>query len=337
MDFVIQSDYADYAGKTVKEFLRANVGLSRNMLIMLKNKSDGITVNHNRVTVRRVLALGDVLSLNYENIDEIHQDKSFVAENRNLLGLLDIVYEDDFILAVNKPPDMPSHPSINHFDDTLANLVVTYFRSKNSKSFYRAANRLDKNTSGIVLIAKDKIMSARLNNMMIRGDIKKTYIAVLDGNIDCLCDSVKLGEINENLAAVNGSLEYDPETRTGRIVAPIRREHDSIIKRVCARDGDYSETGFKVLKSGNHNHISVLEVYPKTGRTHQIRLHFCKIGLPLLGEDLYCGHVNQEYRMNRHALHAYSLEFSHPENNKKITLTCELPDDIGSIIQVMEQ
>ncbi|MCL1859067.1 MAG: RluA family pseudouridine synthase [Oscillospiraceae bacterium] len=324
MDFVIKSDYDK---KTVKDFLKSNINISRNMLIVLKNKSDGITVNGNRVTVRFVLSEGDVLSLNHENIDELNQDKSFVAENQSLLNLLNIVYEDDFIIAVNKPPNMPSHPSINHFDDTLANLVVTYFRNNNIKSFYRAVNRLDKNTSGIVLVAKDKIMSARLNDMMKRGEIKKTYIAVLNGNIE----NLPADEHSSSLREIGGVYEYNPENKTGRIIAPIRREHASIIKRVCAVDGDYAETEFKVLKYNNK--ASVLEVYPKTGRTHQIRLHFCAIGLPLLGEDLYCeNNINQDYIIKRHALHAYCLEFNHPENNKKINISCELPEDMSGII-----
>ena len=333
MDFVIQSDYD---GKTVKDFIRYNFNISRNTLIILKNKSDGITVNNNRVTVRFILSKGDILSLNYENIDELNQDKSFVAENQNLLGLLDIVYEDDFILAVNKPPNMPSHPSINHFDDTLANLVVTYFRNKNINSFYRAVNRLDKNTSGIVLIAKDKIISARLNDMMKRGEIKKTYIAVLNGDINLITDAQCAP-----LLKIGGSFEYNPDAKTGRITAPIKREHDSIIKRVCHKDGDYAETEFKVLKTSisfsdsDDSFISVLEVYPKTGRTHQIRLHFHALGCPLLGEDLYCEKniiQNQYYQIDRHALHARSLEFIHPHSNKKINISCELPQDISSII-----
>ena len=323
MDFVIKSEYD---GKIIKDFIKYNYNISRNMLILLKNKSDGIMVNGNRVTVRYVLSEGDILSLNYEDADEIYKDKSFVAENQNLLSLLDIIYEDDFILAVNKPPNMPSHPSINHFDDTLANMVVTYFRNKNIKSFFRAANRLDKNTSGIVLIAKNKIMSARLNETMRKGGIRKTYIAALNGNVNDIYSE----EINKKLGEIGGFLEYDGIKKTGRIAAPIRREHDSIIKRVCAKDGDYSETEFKVLKSNDK--ASVLEVYPKTGRTHQIRLHFHAIGFPLLGEDLYCENTNQDYQINRHALHAYSLEFNHPENNKNFNLSCELPEDMLSII-----
>ena len=143
---------------------------------------------------------------------------------------------------------------------------------------------------------------------------------MLNGNIsDAQC-----GKLRE----INGSFEYDEDKKTGRIIAPIKREQESIIKRICAEDGDYSETEFKVLKSGEK--FSVLEVYPKTGRTHQIRLHFYTIGLPLLGEDLYCANTSRQ--INRHALHAYSLEFNHPENNKKMLIICELPGDMNSII-----
>ena len=299
MDFVVKSEYDK---KTVKEFLRENIDLSRTALIMLKNKSDGILVNGSRVTVRYMLSEGDILSLNYEDAD-----KNFIAENHALLSSLDIIYEDDFILAVNKPPYMPSHPSLNHFDDTLANIVMAYFKNNNINSLYRAVNRLDKNTSGIVLIAKDKIISARLNETMKRGGIRKTYIAVLVGDVNSIYP--------------NG----------GRIIAPIKREKDSIIKRVCATDGDYAETRFKILKYSDDLNLSVAEAYPVTGRTHQIRLHFHSIGFPLLGEDLYCENP-QTTQISRHALHAYSLEFDHPQSNKKMIIKCELPDDISSII-----
>jgi 23S rRNA pseudouridine1911/1915/1917 synthase len=306
MDFVVKSEYA---GKTVKEFLRPNINLSRNMLILLKNKSDGIMVNGKRATVRYMLSDGDILSLNYEDADEINRDKNSVAENQNLLHLLDIIYEDGFILAVNKPPGMPSHPSLNHFDDTLANIVVAHFRNNNISSFYRAVNRLDRNTSGVVLIAKDKITSARLNGMMKQGDIRKTYIAALTGNVN------------------------DIYPDGGRIIAPIRRERGSIIKRITAPDGDYAETEFKVLKYNDK--ASVVEVYPITGRTHQIRVHFQHIGFPLLGEDLYCGAARGDTaprKIDRHALHAYSLGFDHPRSNKKMLIKCELPEDMASII-----
>ncbi|MCL2095499.1 MAG: RluA family pseudouridine synthase [Oscillospiraceae bacterium] len=333
MDFVVKSEYH---GKTVKDFLRANIDISRNMLILLKNKSDGITVNKTRVTVRFVLSEGDILSLNYEDIDEIY-NKSSVVENRNLLDLIDIIYEDDFILAANKPPGMPSHPSINHFDDTLANAVTAYFGNQNISFIYRAVNRLDKNTSGIALIAKDKITSAKLNNMMQKGDIRKTYIGALNGDVNIIYPNNrrKIGEINKSLEKLGGRFEYDEGKDLWRITAPIKRERGSIIKRVCAPDGDYAETEFKILKSCDKINASVAEIYPKTGRTHQIRLHFHAIGFALLGEDLYCEPETIDpvkSGIDRHALHAYSLEFIHPESNKKIVIKCELPNDMSDII-----
>jgi 23S rRNA pseudouridine1911/1915/1917 synthase len=290
---------------------------------MLKNKSDGITVNGIRATVRFVLSEGDVLALNYEDADRVNKDKNFVAENWDLLPLLDIIYEDGFILAVNKPPFMPSHPSLNHFDDTLANMVAAYFRKNGVSSFFRPINRLDKNTSGIVLVAKDKIIAARLNVMMQNGGIKKTYIAAINGNVNDIYP--------KNLDEIGGFFEYDAISRIGRIKAPIKRERDSIIKRVCAADGAFAETEFEII--GSNGSASVAKVYPKTGRTHQIRLHFQVIGCPLIGEDLYCENLNSpDFPINRHALHAYSLEFSHPENAETITLKREPPEDMRSII-----
>ena len=319
MDFTIK---AEHDKKTVGEFLKSNTDLSRNSLIMLKNKSDGITVNGKRVTVRFILSESDILSVNYEDADKVNEADSFVAENADLLPLLDVIYEDAYIIAVNKPPFMPSHPSINHYSDTLANMVVAYFRKNNISSFYRSVNRLDKNTSGVVLVAKNKIISARLNNMMQNGGIRKTYIAVISGDVNDIYP--------KNLDEIGGFFEYDKNKKNGRIIAPIKRECESIIKRVCAADGDYAETGFEITKSNRL--ASVVKVYPKTGRTHQIRLHFHAVGCPLLGEDLYCENKPGTLQIGRHALHAYSLEFAHPESGKKITLKCEPPDDMRSIM-----
>jgi 23S rRNA pseudouridine1911/1915/1917 synthase len=222
---------------------------------------------------------------------------------------------------------MPSHPSINHFDDTLANMVVAYFRNNGVSSFYRAVNRLDKNTSGIVLVAKDKIISARLNNMMQNGGIRKTYIAAISGDVNDIYP--------KNLDEIGGFFEYDASSKTGLIKAPIKRECGSIIKRVCAAGGDSAETKFEVIRSNGE--ASVVKVYPKTGRTHQIRLHFQVIGCPLIGEDLYSENNDQKFPISRHALHAYSLEFLHPESGETMTLECEPPEDIKRIIRIISK
>ena len=345
MDFMIQSEYHN---KTIKDFLYREVKPSRKLLSLAKSRENGITVNGVRVTVRHILSRGDILGLNYEDCNADDSGK-FIAGNYDLLKLVDILYEDDYMLAVNKPYNMPSHPSINHYGDTLANAVMAYFNKTGTKSFpgiFRAVNRLDKNTSGIVLIAKDKMTSARLNKMIKHGEIKKTYIALAAGNLEKMTPEEIRG-INVKLAEINGSFGYDHETKTGKITAPVKREQDSIIKRACAFDGDYSETDFKAVKSNGD--ITVVEVYPKTGRTHQIRLHFYTIGFPLLGDDLYFSdeskNISLKYKIIRHALHAKSLEFVHPMinminiknmiNNERVNLICEVCDDMRHIIKSM--
>jgi len=334
VDFIIQPEYNK---KTVKEFLRREINPSRKLLILAKNRENGITVNGKRVTVRYMMSCGDILSFNYEDYNETDDcdSQEHIAGNPDLLKSVDILYEDEYILAVNKPYNMPSHPSINHHGDTLANAVMAYFSQRGVKSFFRAVNRLDKNTSGIVLIAKDKMTSARLNGMIKHGEIKKTYIAVVLGDLNKLTDT-GLRNINSRLSEINGTFEYDFADKTGKITAPIKRGQDSIIKRVCASDGDYSETDFKALKSNGD--ISVLEIYPKTGRTHQIRVHFSTIGFPIVGDDLYfCGdnyNINPKYGITRHALHAASLEFDHPILRERVNIFCEVCGDIKNIIDM---
>lgn len=310
MRFIIESKDG---GMTIKDFLRREVNPSRKLLNLTKNKPDGILINGGRMTVRYILKPGDILSFNYP-VDMRHD----LITNERLLDLIKIVYEDDYILCANKPPDMPSHPSFNHLDDTLANAVAAYYAKQNKNLKFHPVNRLDKDTTGLVLIAKDKLISARLNALIKRGEIKKVYAAIALGDFN----NIKSGEI----------LEYNHAGKTGRITAPIRREQDSIIKRVCAPDGDYSVTDFRFIKSNGE--LSFLEVYPQTGRTHQIRVHFKAIGAALLGDDLYFNsEYNPGYNIKRHALHAKSLEFEHPVIKADMKIECGLPEDMREIIK----
>ena len=322
MNYIIKSEYA---GKTVKEFLKNEVKPSNKLLALLKNRDNGILVNHRRVTVRHILSSGDVLSLNYE--DDNNRENINIVPNDSLLKSIDIIYEDDYMIAVDKPYGMPSHPSLNHFDDTLANAVTAYFKNKNQVINFRSVNRLDKNTSGIVLIAKNKMISAKLNDLIKTGNIKKIYKAIITGNIDC-CEQEK---INNDLKTVGGLFCYDKNTKTGQITAPIKREKESIIKRICSADGDSSKTDFQVLRISEDKKLCYLEIYPLTGRTHQIRVHFHSIGYPLLGDDLYFIEGATVYKNNiikRHALHASSIEFVHPMTRDNINISCELCEDM---------
>ena len=326
MNYIIESEYA---GKTVKDFLRSEVKPSNRLLTLLKSRDDGILVNDSRVTVRYILSDGDLLSLNYEDKagGESGEDEDRnIVPNDSLLDLIKVLYEDEYIIAFHKPSGMASHPSINHFDDTLANAAMSYFKRKNQAINFRSVNRLDKNTSGIVLMAKNKLVSAKLNDLIKLGHIKKVYNAIIMGDID-RCDEAG---INREFKNLGGVFRYDRATKSGEITAPIKREKDSIIKRICAVDGDYSRTEFKVLRVSEDKKRSYLAVYPKTGRTHQIRVHFCSIGYPLAGDDWYF--IDEpDNNMSRLALHASYLEFVHPISGDNISINCELSEGLLSI------
>ena len=311
MEFVIKSGDG---GATVKDFIRRELNPSRKLLNLTKSKPDGILLNGERVTVRRILKPGDILNFNYESRAGA---LDLQLPNAGLLGLVDIVYEDEHMLCVNKPAGMPSHPSFNHRDGTLANAIAAYYLAHDINLKFHPVNRLDKNTSGLMLIAKDRLISPKLNALIKRGEIKKSYVAIASGDVG-------------GLRAAN-NCEYDAESRSGKICAPIKRDPDSIIKRICAPDGGFALTQFKLLKSNGA--LSLLEVYPITGRTHQIRVHFQAIGHALLGDDLYSAEPVPGYELGRHALHAASLEFAHPVSRANIKIECAPPQDMREIIK----
>ncbi len=286
-------------GMTVKDWLYKN-GISRGLITHLKKLECGITVNGEHATVRRILREGDVLSL---YIDDRAED-----ENDNLVPTempLDIIYEDDDMIAVNKPPNMPTHPSIGHFDDTLANGLAYYFSSRGIPFVFRAVNRLDRDTSGIVLVAKNRVSAARLGELMKSGKIRKTYIAVLGGVLT---------------------------PRSGEINAPIRRREASIILReVCsenAPDAKSALTAYETLAASGD--CSIVRAEPITGRTHQLRVHFAHMGAPIVGDGMYgtaeTSPTKYDREMSRHALHASALDID--LGDKRLTLTAEPPSDI---------
>ncbi len=286
-------------GMTVKDWLYKN-GISRGLITHLKKLEHGITVNGEHATVRRVLREGDMLSL---AIDDRAED-----ENLNLVPTkmpLDIVYEDDDMIAVNKPSDMPTHPSIGHFDDTLANGLAYYFSSRGIPFVFRAVNRLDRDTSGIVLVAKNRVSAARLGELMRLGKIRKTYIAVLGGVL-----TPHSGEIN----------------------APIRRREASIILReVCTEDAPDAKsalTAYETLAASDD--ASIVRAEPITGRTHQLRVHFAHMGAPIVGDGMYgtaeTAPTKYDREMTRHALHASGLEVDLGQN--KLSISAELPNDM---------
>lgn len=276
-------------GTILRFFLKEKLSLSHRTLSALKKKQNGILLNGTPVTVRAVLHEGDVLSLSLtdEGIDA----------NEAIAPVplpVDILYEDEHLCVCNKPSGMPTHPSFRHRDDTLANALAYYYGG--APFVFRAVNRLDKDTSGIVLTAKTAFAAASLGEALRRGEVKKEYLAVV------------LGVTEE----------------AGEVRLPIRRKEGSIIMReVCREGGEDAHTLYtRLYTDGAH---SLLCVRTLTGRTHQIRVHMASLGHALSGDTLYGG----DDLFDRTALHAYRLSFPHPVNKEILSVTAPLPSDFS--------
>ena len=287
-------------GILLRDLLRRELHISAKLLARLKRDEAGISVNGERVTVRRVLHVGDVVE-----IADFPEEPPTHIEAVDLPA--EIVYEDEYMLVADKPPFMPTHPSHDHHYDTLANALAYRYREVQSPYIFRPVSRLDRNTSGLVTVAKTKYASARLNQVMHRGGFSKQYLAILEGIPPCA-----EGEINTCLH------------RTAKSV---------ILREVCSPDtpdAEPSVTRYKVLFSnGTH---SVVLASPITGRTHQLRVHFASVGAPILGDDLY-GHVSEI--IPRHALHALALNFRHPITDAEMHLRSPIPVDMQTALSAI--
>ena len=232
-------------------------------------------------------------------------DLNFEEDNNNIVPIkmdLKIIYEDEALLIIDKPAGIPVHPSILHYTNSLSNGVKYYFDSINLKKKIRPVNRLDRNTSGIVIFAKNQYIQECLIHQMQTKEFKKTYLAVVEGH----------------LKKLNGTID-----------APITRKENSIIERCVAENGEKSITHYKVLKQNFEKNYDIGECLLETGRTHQIRVHLSYIGHPLIGDTLYGN--NSKY-ISRQALHAYKVEFIHPITNKLTQFTSDVPKDFVSFI-----
>ena len=286
---------SEHHGRVLLDYLRRTLGLSRAELTALKQKENGILLNGRHVTVRAVLSEGDVLVL--------HR-----ADEQSSAGILprpipiDILYEDDHILAVNKPAGMPTHPSHNHQEDTLANGLVDLFQKRGMPFVFRAVNRLDRDTSGVVLIAKNRGAAFSLSRAMHEGHIQKHYLAIVTGTV----------------------------SQGGTVEKAIRRRAESLMERiVCLPDeGQYAKTVYTPITT--QNGFSLLSVFPETGRTHQIRVHLASIGHPICGDTLYGDPLGSPH-IGRQALHAISLTFPHPTEERRLTLSASLHPDFAAL------
>ncbi|MBQ3483621.1 MAG: RluA family pseudouridine synthase [Clostridia bacterium] len=285
------------AGKSVRAVL-AQLGVSAALCARLKRHEQGILLNGVRVTVRAAVAAGDVLELAIE-------DETAPAHILPVEMPLDIVLETPDLVVANKPPEMPTHPSHGHYDDTLANALAYRYAAQGVPFRPRFINRLDRNTSGLVLVARHALAASALSRSMAAGEIEKTYLALVCGHIDA------------------------PRV----IESGIRRRAESIIFReVCAvGEGDFARTELEPL--AHLDGLTLLRLTPRTGRTHQLRVHLASIGHPILGDDLY---GTPSPRIARHALHAATLTFPSPVDGKPITVRVPLPPDMRKEIPELE-
>ena len=278
--------------KNVRDILINYFQFSNRFCLYLKvNNKIYLNDNNMNIYLDKTVKVGDKISI----------DLNDEEENSNIVPKdipLDILYEDDYIIALNKPPHMPVHPSIEHFDDSLSNGLKFYFDNIGLKRKIRPINRLDRDTSGIVLFAKFPFIQYSLKNY------HKEYVSI-----------------------VNGKIEKD-----GIIDKPISRKDNSIIERCVSNEGKRAITEYKVLKnfSIDNKEYTLLRCILHTGRTHQIRVHFSSIGHALLGDTLYGVESNL---INRQALHASRITFLHPMTKKEINISCTLPYDMKKIIE----
>ena len=262
----------------IRDYLKNRLGLSTSLIG--KVKYDNVKLNGDIVHMRALVKNGDVIEITLPNED---------SENIEPMDIpIDIVYEDDYLIAVNKPKNMPVHPSRGNHLPTVANAIRAYI---GHPFVFRAVNRLDRDTSGIVLIAKDRLSGAKLYQNMKERKFEKTYVAVVEGI---------------------------PNVR-GIIDAPIVREEEGSIKRVVRDDGKKCITEYELISTDECGN-SLIKVIPHTGRTHQIRVHMAHIGHPLVNDFLYGTRGEETY-----SLHCASLSFPHPFTNEMITVNAEIP------------
>ena len=287
-----------YEGHKISEFLR-NQGISAKSIIRLKSDVENVLLNDEPGFINRILKKDDRLTL---CVKELESSKKIPPVDLPL----SIIYEDEDILIVNKPANMPIHPSMNNYENTLGNAVAYYYMKKGEPFLYRCINRLDRDTTGLTILAKHYLSCGILYDEMESREIKRTYYAIV-----------------ENRTVFDAPYAHRL-LQTGTIDLPLGRKPDSAIERmVDIKSGDKAITHYRVLATNDG--LSLLELQLDTGRTHQIRVHMQAIGHPLIGDFLY---NPKDSHMKRQALHAGKLSFRHPITKETLSFTAPVPQDM---------
>ena len=283
-----------YNEKRIWDFI-CDHGYTHHIRTWLKQHPGSVRLNEIPVPFYTIMKTGDILRITL--LDERSSEKILPVPLP-----LSIAYEDEDILVVNKAADVPIHPSIGNYENTLANAVAYYYESQGIPFVYRCINRLDRDTTGLLIIAKNMLSSAILSEQMKNRQIHRTYLSLVEGQTE----------------------------DNGTIDAPIARVGDSVIERqVDYAFGEHAVTHYQRLAYDKKLDVSLLQIQLETGRTHQIRVHMTHIGHPLCGDTLYNPSTTI---MTRQALHSYKLDFIHPITKKEMHFTAPLPIDMSRII-----
>lgn len=291
IDYIIDEDSA---GLRVEQFLRRKRYSGQN-LSEIKRMPKSILVNGVHYYMRQELSAGDHLQVRIcetQNSEKIPPTKL----------PLDIIYEDEDLLVLNKPAGMPIHPSLNNYTNSIANALAYYFQSQGKPFIFRCCNRLDRDTSGLTIVSKNLVSGSILSDMTKYREVHREYLAIARGSVT---------------------------PSEGTIQAPLGRKEGTIIERtVDWEHGEDAVTHYKVVKEANGHSLVSLRL--ETGRTHQIRIHMKYLGYPLIGDYLY--NPDMEY-MTRQALHSHHMEFTHPITGEHMSFTAPLPEDMARVMQ----
>lgn len=331
MERYLEIKIASSKPDTIGNLLKSEAGLTKRQISQAKFRPGGIQKNKKQCRVTETAQKGDVLRVcletketdsflleNWENKEQqawSSSDQS--SSNQGSPGKkLEILYEDQDLLVVNKPAGMVTHPSGGHYADSLSNQIAAYFRSKGEETRIRSIGRLDKETSGVLLFARNQVAAARLQKQREEGQLQKTYLAIARGNID------------------TGDNWY-------KISLPLAPDRENHLKMTVSPDGKLpgSKTAITYLKVlASCDEYTVIKVRLETGRTHQIRVHMASIGHPLLGDSLYDMPIPEEAaeekekktkQFRRAALHAWKIRFIHPFTGEKMMFETPLPEDFA--------
>jgi len=279
LEYIVKDNKYQNINQILKQEFQVSARLMHKLIL-----EQHVLLNENVTDTRNSVKIGDIIKV---NLDFEEESSNIVATKMDL----NIIFEDDAFLVLDKPAGIAVHPSILHYEDSLSNGIKFYFESIGLKRKIRPVNRLDLNTSGLIIFAKNEYVQECLIKQMQSGVFEKDYIAIVQGHFDEPCGTINL---------------------------PIARKENSIIERCVSPDGQEAITDYCVLKECDD--YSVVKCSLKTGRTHQIRVHMAAIGHPLFGDSLY-GIASP--LIDRQALHSYRIAFVHPVSHKNLEFISE--------------